>query len=108
MKLNHELVEKNVGLLAILMVIAISLGPLFKNSPQGLKTARLVIEAARQAGVFAVVQGWEDIFDQLDLPETMLAVRKMGSQDQASSKTDSRHRTNRLFRRAFVHSILPW
>ena len=55
-------------------VIAISLGPLFKNSPQGLKTARLVIEAARQAGVFAVVQGWEDIFDQLDLPETMLAV----------------------------------
>ncbi len=66
--------ELQVFLLANDPVIAISLGPLFKNSPQGLKTARLVIEAARQAGVFAVVQGWEDIFDQLDLPETMLAV----------------------------------
>ncbi len=33
MKLNHELVEKNVGLLAILMVIAISLGGLVEIVP---------------------------------------------------------------------------
>lgn len=33
MKLNHEVVEKNVGLLAILMVIAISLGGLVEIVP---------------------------------------------------------------------------
>ena len=66
--------ELQVFLLAHEPVIAISLGPFFRNSRRSLRIARRVIEAVKRAGVYAVVQGWEDIQRHLEIPPNILPV----------------------------------
>lgn len=48
--------------------LVVSLGAMSLGGEGALETARLFVEAVRQAGVQAVVQGWQAELPQLDLP----------------------------------------
>jgi len=63
------------GLLAFLArgqrPVAVSLGVMSLSGKQARQGAERVLEGLRQAGVRAIVQGWDAVLKDLDLPETI-------------------------------------
>jgi sterol 3beta-glucosyltransferase len=53
--------------------LLISLGAMGMYSDQDLETPSLFVEAIQQAGLRAIVQGWEESLHRLSLPDTILA-----------------------------------
>jgi UDP:flavonoid glycosyltransferase YjiC (YdhE family) len=53
--------------------LVISLGAMSLGSDDALESAALFVDAIRQAGVRAIIQGWEAGMKQLALPETIYA-----------------------------------
>jgi UDP:flavonoid glycosyltransferase YjiC (YdhE family) len=51
--------------------VAVSLGVMSLSGKQARQGAEMVLEGLRQAGVRAVVQGWEEVLKDVSLPETV-------------------------------------
>lgn len=51
--------------------IAVSLGVMSMSGRQARQGARIVLQAIRQAGVRAIVQGWHDALQDQELPQTV-------------------------------------
>ena len=57
--------------------VLVSLGAMSLGEEQALENARFFVEAIRQAGVRAIVQGWETGMRQLELPASIYAAGSM-------------------------------
>jgi len=69
------------GLLAFLEngepPLLVSLGAMSLGGGRALETARLFVDAIRQTGLRAIVQGWDEALPQLALPPTIYAARPL-------------------------------